>query len=171
MSKTDTGLCKHCNAPFTLRREWQKFCSTRCHHDFYATKGREARAYDKQFGTFHVYLMRMENTDLFKIGLSINPDRRRQDLEQNSPLNIKLIAEIRCGDYKRAKELEEQLLDATDDYKTKGEWVKLDFKKLVEITCDVLDTWEKEMLHIEVITAEQKDTDLKNKSPTSPKAL
>jgi len=101
--------------------------------------------------------MQMENTDVFKIGLSTNPDRRLKSINQNTPPKMKIIAEIRCGEQEKARILERQLLDATENYRTKGEWIKVDFVKLMAITCDVLDSWEREELHVAVIVAEQKE--------------
>lgn len=76
-----------------------------------------------QYGPGYVYLMHAKGTDMYKIGLSANPEKRSYKLNYESPYEIVLIHKILV---ERMLPVEEYFHRIFDAKRVKNEWFRLD---------------------------------------------
>lgn len=69
----------------------------------------------------YLYLLEIEEFDLYKIGVSQNPKRRIRDIRANNPFYCKLIY---CKTFEYVYELESVILELFKENMFKGEWFK-----------------------------------------------
>ena len=78
----------------------------------------------------YVYLIKIENQDVYKIGFTTNPKRRIYDISASCPFIIKVL-EIRKSLF--AYEMEQKLHKEYGNYSLKGEWYVFKSKKAKEV--------------------------------------
>lgn len=71
----------------------------------------------------YVYLMHAVGTDLYKVGLSIHPERRAEKLDYESPHKIVMVHKILVDSMKKVENYFHLLFS---DNHIKGEWFRLD---------------------------------------------
>lgn len=76
-----------------------------------------------QYGPGYVYLMHAVGTDMYKVGLSINPEKRAEKLDCESPHRVVLVHKILVDQMKR---IEDYFHSLFRDNHVKGEWFRLD---------------------------------------------
>ena len=83
----------------------------------------------------YLYIMHNTQTNLYKIGISINcVHKRARQLSTSSGCDINLIMYCELNDIDiRAKEFEERLHSQFKDKRCSGEWFDLDVKDLCKI--------------------------------------
>lgn len=77
-----------------------------------------------------VYIIKIQNTSDYKIGRTINIQRRLNEFGTGNPFNLKLVYFIETPHY---LSLEKHLQDLFKNYRTKGEWFAFDEEKLSEL--------------------------------------
>lgn len=80
-----------------------------------------------------VYLVKAENLNQYKIGLSKTPKIRLKALQKQSPVSLTLIHLIKCADM---AEVELRLHQQFAKYRIIGEWFGLD-QKAVDYICSL----------------------------------
>jgi len=81
-----------------------------------------------------VYIIRIQNTDKYKIGLTKNLKRRIKQFITGNPENLKIDYFIATKKY---KELEIKLHKSFDQYRIGGEWFMFDEKGLLELNIEL----------------------------------
>lgn len=76
-----------------------------------------------EYGLSYIYLINITGTDLYKIGVSNNPQNRLQTLQTASPFDMEIIE---TKSTPLAYKVENKLHKIFDKYKHKNEWFKLD---------------------------------------------
>lgn len=84
----------------------------------------------KRFPNGCIYIINIEDTDYYKIGVSQNPNRRIRDLESSTPFNIYLIY---CKFYEKVYEIEQYIHNKINSNYIKSEWFKLEFETVYDI--------------------------------------
>lgn len=88
------------------------------------------KIYDLNQDIGHVYLIQLGDTDVFKIGITNNINRRISQLQSKSPIPLNLIYQWTGHDYHAF----ESILHKTFEKKrVKGEWFKLTAGDLMKI--------------------------------------
>lgn len=80
----------------------------------------------------YIYILQIEEFDLYKIGVSQNVKRRIKDIRSNNPFYCKLIY---VGSFYDVYEIEKQIHELFSINKFKGEWFKSykdDIKDLID---------------------------------------
>ena len=80
-----------------------------------------------------VYLVWVETTTRFKIGLSDNPKKRLGELQVGCPGKLHLIAQIKSSD---AKTKEKRLHQKYSEFRINGEWFDFPMMKWPEVLED-----------------------------------
>ena len=77
----------------------------------------------------YLYIMYNENTEMIKIGITENLERRQRQIQKSTGCKIKLL-----GSYKSHYSFgaEQYLLSMYIRYKTEGEWIKFEEKYLYD---------------------------------------
>lgn len=68
-------------------------------------------------GKSNVYVIHMDGTKFYKVGVGMNPKRRLKTLQTGNPYTLSLIKLIPCRSREEAYELEQALHDYLDKYK------------------------------------------------------
>ena len=76
-----------------------------------------------QNGPGYVYLMHAVGTDMYKIGLSANPEKRAYKLDYESPHQIVLVHKLLVD---RMRPIEDYFHQLFRDNRVKNEWFRLD---------------------------------------------
>lgn len=92
--------------------------------------------FDPRFDGGCLYILQLGDTDIFKIGISIDVKRRMKELQRKSPLEIKLIRAWRGHDYEYA---ESSLHYLFKNRRIRGEWFRLTPHDLLDIF-NILDS-------------------------------
>lgn len=82
-----------------------------------------------------IYVLKYGANDIYKFGVSSNPDRRIKDIDSNSPVPIKEIGRYY---FKNVYEMEEMIHDNLKPDLLRREWFKLS-KTHARSICDQLD--------------------------------
>lgn len=70
-----------------------------------------------------VYLLRIVDTDYFKVGISTNLHQRLDDIQSGMPLSVALV---RSFEQENAREVERTIHQILDKYRIRGEWFQAD---------------------------------------------
>jgi len=79
--------------------------------------------FDNTLDTSGVYLIRIQNTDKYKIGFTKNLKKRIQQLSTGNPENLKIEFFVATTNYKF---LEKKLQEKSKEYRIGGEWFQFD---------------------------------------------
>lgn len=71
----------------------------------------------------YVYIVKLNGFDIYKIGVSANPERRIKDIDSSNPFGIEIICLLY---FKNAYEMEECIHDSFRDKALRKEWFKFD---------------------------------------------
>lgn len=81
-------------------------------------------------GVGYVYLVRIRNTQEYKIGVSTNPKRRLRDISSSMPYEIDILAVNKTND---PYVFEQELLDNYEGHLIRNEWFRFDIETAKEI--------------------------------------
>jgi citrate lyase gamma subunit len=70
-----------------------------------------------------VYLLRIVDTDFFKVGISTNVEQRLYDIQAGMPLPVALVNSF---DQENAREVERTIHQILDKHRVRGEWFQID---------------------------------------------
>lgn len=84
----------------------------------------------KKYPDGYIYILQIEEFDLFKIGVSQNVKRRVRDIRAANPFCCKLIY---VGSFYDVYTLEEQIHDLFSKNKHKGEWFKIHTNEIIDL--------------------------------------
>ena len=84
----------------------------------------------KRFPNGCLYIIHLEGTDYYKIGVSQNPERRIRDLQSATPFNI---ISLYCEYYRGVYEIEECIHELIKENYVKSEWFKLEFEQVYDL--------------------------------------
>lgn len=70
----------------------------------------------------YIYILKYGDNDIYKFGVSANPDRRIKDIDSSSPIPIKELGRFF---FKNVYEMEEMIHDNLKDSLIRKEWFKL----------------------------------------------
>lgn len=90
----------------------------------------KAKEKESKIGTEYVYIIRMGDTEFYKIGYSNNPDSRLITLQNANPYTLEFVLKKRTV---YAKKLETLLHQTYKDKQVKNEWFKFTEKEIEEI--------------------------------------
>lgn len=79
----------------------------------------------------NVYIIQLGDTDIYKIGISIDPDKRLKQLQSKSPIPLNLLWTNFGHDY---KSIEKFIHYWFKDKRVRGEWFKLSSEDILYIT-------------------------------------
>lgn len=78
----------------------------------------------------YIYFLNIVGTDKYKIGVSINPQKRVKEISNYIPFELKLLAVNKIND---AYEFEQSLLDKYNSNSIRNEWFEFNIKTVKEI--------------------------------------
>lgn len=84
----------------------------------------------KKYPDGYIYVVQFGSNDLFKFGVSQNPDRRIKDIDSYSPVKIREIGRYY---FKNVYETEEMIHDNLKDSIVRREWFKLEKESVLDI--------------------------------------
>lgn len=95
-------------------------------NDYRASNAKKTN--QKKFGEIsYIYIINIEGTEYYKIGVSNNPDRRIKDIEASMPFVINILILIKIIN---SYEVEEKVHNELENHFVKREWFKLSRKKV-----------------------------------------
>ena len=71
----------------------------------------------------YIYLIKISNTNKYKLGVSKNPKRRLSDISNYIPFDLEVLA---LNEINNPYDVEQMLLNKYDNYLIKNEWFELD---------------------------------------------
>lgn len=71
----------------------------------------------------YIYILKLKGFDIYKIGVSSNPERRINDIDSANPFGVKVLCLLY---FKNAYELEECIHDSFKRKALRKEWFKFD---------------------------------------------
>lgn len=92
----------------------------------------------------YLYVLKYGNNNLFKFGVSSNPDRRIKDIDACSPVAIK---ELGRYFFKNVYEIEEMIHDNLKEAKIRREWFKMEELSVLCI-CNQLQEMSNEGIYL-----------------------
>ena len=84
----------------------------------------------KRFPNGCLYIIGIEGTDYYKIGVSQNVDRRLRDLESSTPFTLNLLY---CEYYLNVYDIESHMHQMLKDFYVKSEWFDIDIDVIISI--------------------------------------
>jgi hypothetical protein len=84
----------------------------------------------KKYNEAYVYILRIKNTDTYKIGVSTNPQRRFRDIASMIPYELELLA---LNKIKNAFNYEQELLNKYEGNLIKNEWFEFPIDTVKDI--------------------------------------
>lgn len=87
-----------------------------------ASIGNISKINKNRFPDGYIYIVRLGNKGIFKIGVSNNPDRRIKDIDSYSPIPIREVGRFY---FKNVYEIEEMIHDNLKNLLIRREWFKL----------------------------------------------
>lgn len=97
----------------------------------------------------YLYLMLREDKDLVKIGISINPEHRRSQIQYELKQNIMLVSSYKLKGYKFWEKL---LHGMFDNLRVEGEWFNLSKSSIAKLNTELqeLEKWGIDMRGVKV---------------------
>lgn len=83
-----------------------------------------------KFPDSNIYILNIENTNLYKIGVSQNINRRLKDISNSMPFNVNLIFSLNV---KNTYDLESKLHNMYSEFYIKNEWFELGINEIFNI--------------------------------------
>ena len=83
----------------------------------------------------YLYIIRMEGTNFYKIGVTHDVDKRLLQLQAGNPIKLLVVLRIKCNE---ARKKEILLHTKLQKYSVHGEWFSVDFSKITDILATVL---------------------------------
>jgi hypothetical protein len=93
---------------------------------------------EKKVYTTFIYVMKIDNTELYKIGVSSEPSKRLSVIQTGSPFKVDLVNTYKVSN---AYKLEKELHDLFKEKRKKGEWFELSNYNLREIELIIERSW------------------------------
>ena len=84
----------------------------------------------------YIYIIRHGDTNMFKIGHSINAKERLRDLQIGNPVTLKLMTTFQFND---AKRMEQRIHHLLRKYHLRGEWFHCSYRHIVTTVVDEME--------------------------------
>ena len=88
----------------------------------------------KKFPNGYIYMLKLRNQNIYKIGVSQNPKRRIKDISSYSPFVVLIVG---VWSFTNVYEMEEMIHDNLNKYLMRKEWFNLDFDCAIEVKEDI----------------------------------
>jgi hypothetical protein len=92
----------------------------------------------------YIYLIKISNTNKYKIGVSTNPKRRLSDISNYIPFDLEVLA---LNEINNPYEVEQMLLNKYNDFLIKNEWFEFDILDVKNIMIFLHNTQVKESIY------------------------
>ena len=84
----------------------------------------------KRFPNGYIYLIKIVNQDVYKLGVSRNPKRRLSDIDSYLPYDFEILA---INYFKNVYDVEKEISESINEFNLKREWYNLSKSKAAEI--------------------------------------
>jgi len=85
---------------------------------------------------YKIYLI-LAGDAAMKIGVSLNPEERLEELQTGNHLELRLIASFYCGSQKKSMRVEKDLHRILSKWHIRGEWFRPNLAKAVKVMIEM----------------------------------